>query len=120
MNIKLILIAFPLLIMASKLMADELICEPIESEGEGHWPIPESAFTRENAIKELDNLKALLDAPAIYVEDLESKKHNAFVIFEGYILKKRISELEETSTKVATEARQEFCTFLKEKAYVSH
>ena len=108
-----------MLSMTTELAAEELICEVIESQGEGHWPIPESAFTRENAIEKLNRLKKLLDAPATLI-DLESHKHNAFVIYEGYVLKKRIAELEINSTEYATAAREAFCRFLVEKAYVSH
>ena len=120
MKIKSCTIALLMALTFGLAAADELICEPIKSSGEGHWPIPESAFTKKNAIDKLEKLKSLMDVPAVLIEDLESRKHNTFVIFEGYILKKRIAELEAENSDLVFKAKEAFCKFLENEAYVSH
>ena len=114
------LIIIFLSIMNVSFANENLVCQSVESKGEGHWPIPEEAFTKENSLKEINKLKAMLNTKAIYIEDMESIKHNAFVIFEGYILKKRIIELQAENSDSVAMAKREFCNFLKIKAYTSH
>ena len=107
-------------VFSFSVFAEELICQPIESKGEGHWPIPEQAFTIDRASKELDNLKTLLDKQILGIDDFESLKHNTYVYVEGYLRKKLIHELEAAESSSVNLAKKQFCEFLKAKAYVMH
>ncbi|MEQ9310000.1 MAG: hypothetical protein RLN90_11160 [Balneolaceae bacterium] len=120
-NLKFIFsLAIFLTIGFSTIFAQDLICEPVKSRGEGHWPIPEDAFTRENALERIGNLKELIDQPVEYIDDLESIEHNTFVIFKGYILKRRIIDTIETDSVWIKKMKTDFCDFLKDEAYFSH
>lgn len=107
----------------SVVSASESYCPKIKSKGEGHWPIPEKAFTKENAEseeKKLEEAKALYNKdPMLYGESLEFTEDNATTIIEGYKLKKKINEAQKNNGNLK-EAIDNFCYFLKEHAYVSH
>lgn len=103
--------------ITSLAQASEKLCVPVKSSGEGHWPIPEKAFSKENALTGLKELDALLEEKENYIEE---DMHNAFVMIEGYILKKHISELKAENSDQVNHATRDFCYFLKNKAYISH
>lgn len=120
---KLLLITTIILNLTISVAAAESYCPKIKSKGEGHWPIPEKAFTKENAeieAKELNELRALNKKdPMLYGESLEFKEENATTIIEGYKFKHKIIEAQKNNGNIK-EAIANFCYYLKEHAYVSH
>ena len=91
--------------------AQELLCKEVKSKGEGHWPIPEKAFTK----KRYDKAVALLN-------ELSDKEHavadyttieNEMIYIEGFFLKLYA----ESGDK---EMKKQFCEFIQNKAYVRH
>ena len=80
-------------------------CDKVESQGEGHWPLPEEAFNKERFEKALKALKNISETDA-KASDYINVEHELMYI-EGYMLK-------------IHDERYDFCKFLKEEAYVRH
>ena len=104
--ISLIIITFSL-----NAFGEEALCKKVESRGEGHWPLPEKAFTKERANKALKKLEkftnhSLKGADYINVE-------NELMFIKGYMLKKFTIPKDKTMVK-------EYCTFIENEAYVKH
>ena len=85
--------------------ADSKWCDEVKSKGEGYWPIPEEAFTKERFEKSINTL--------IKTSNVNAEGHdyinveNELIYIEGYMLKLH-------------KERNEFCKFIKTKAYVHH
>ncbi len=115
-----VLFLVAIFIASSNIVHASTLCPPVESSGEGHWPIPEGVFTLENAEKALKDLELLLEQQSLKRDDFFSKYHNASVMIEGYLQKKHIAELKAANSKQEERFTKLFCKFLEEKAYVSH
>ena len=101
--------------------AEERFCPKVnvKSQGEGHWPIPEKAFTREEAQKHWKSIQEILDGTM--KDDDPEVWQNAFMMVRGYILKREIRRsIEFKNDFMKKYATQEFCDFLETEAYVRH
>ena len=100
-----------LIIVSFSSYAEETLCNKIESKGEGHWPIPEKAFTKERANQALEILsnftnKGTMDADYVSAE-------NELIFIKGYMLK--------TFLRLGDkEMLKEFCAFIETEAYARH
>ena len=123
MNKYLILLA----LIAGSASAENL-CDPVKSTGEGHWPIPEEAFTKEAAIKAADDLKSLLsnaEKPDDFFAknvgiDFESAVRNDLISIEGYMLKVSAENDLKENNKFSKWSLKAWCEFLKNDAVVWH
>ena len=100
-----------LIIISFSTYAEETLCKRIESKGEGHWPIPEKAFTKERANQALELLseftnKGTMDADYVSAE-------NELIFIKGYMLKAFLRPGDKEMLK-------EFCTFIETEAYARH
>ena len=68
--------------------AEESICPKVKSKGEGHWPIPESSFTKEAAKSALEKLDKYI-SEGTYGMDTVMIDNN-FISLKGYLLKSRV------------------------------
>ena len=92
-------------------LASDQICENIKSKGEGHWPMSESAFTEEEAIKAMNKLNKYL---TVGTNDIDSVSiDNQLLIIRGYLLKSRAIE-------EILFAKEEFCDFMYNDAHIQH
>ena len=112
-----------LLLLSSALEAKNL-CPEVKAAGEGHMPIPESAFTEENSLAALDDLKEIIP----HLGDFEYFVKNVGIDFESAI-KNKLILINGYSLKVSAEqglkfnsdsALKRFCLFIKEEAIVWH
>ncbi len=113
-------------------------CKKVKSQGEGHWPVDESAFTLERANKAASELQKLINAnttnnkEAPYPEEL-GEMRNHFMMIKGYMLKtmlvrsirskddkKTDKVTREMMEKSSTYLKKDFCDFIENDAYVSH
>ena len=84
-------------------------CENVKSRGEGHWPIPEKAFTKKRAIEALGRVSKLAQEKDGYYEVVE----NELIYVKGYFLIKSLQSGDKMAKKI-------FCEFVKTEAYVRH
>ena len=107
----------------------EMLCEKVKSKGEGNWPIPEEAFTREKAKEASKDLEELLNRSTS--EFLSSKNSggldigcyvlNRTIYIKGYALRSEALESAAIDKEeIAQLIRQDFCNFLKTEAYICH
>ena len=101
--------------------AQELLCKEVKSKGEGHWPIPEKAFTKKRYDKAVACGITNVDEVAL-LNELSDKEHavadyttieNEMIYIEGFFLKLYA----ESGDK---EMKKQFCEFIQNKAYVRH
>nr|WP_138976428.1 hypothetical protein [Microbulbifer agarilyticus] len=117
-----------LLALVSGSVSAENLCDPIKSSGEGHWPIPEEAFTKQVAIKAAEDLKSLLskaDKSDDYFAqsagiDFESAVRNNLVSIEGYMLKVSAENDLKEDNQVSKWSLKAWCDFLKTDAVIWH
>lgn len=106
-----------ILLVAAPLCAAATHCEPVPSKGEGHWPMPEEYFTKENALLATDRLVKLVKDVDQFDDEFCIFRNHAVVI-EGYVLKRELERIEQPGLKA--EYVKNFCRFLIEKAYTCH
>jgi hypothetical protein len=110
-----------LLVVASSAAASDSICPQIESRGEGHWPIPEEAFTKQNAELAANRIQEIVSTPQhddVLAVGPECALRNQSIIIEGYLLKSDLSNWE--GTKYYESNQERFCNFLKKEAATCH
>ena len=90
--------------------ASDNLCRSIESGGEGHWPIKESAFNLKNANEALSNLKHYMNNPE---SEVALEAENDWIIIKGYLLKEPALKGHKMDVK-------DFCNFIEQEAYVRH
>jgi hypothetical protein len=118
----LIILLFPLQAFA------ENICDPVKSNGEGHWPIPEEAFTKENALKALEELQAtfkknkgpFLSPKELGGLDISPYVMERLIVIKGFYLKSDALSDIPLGEEYAKWSRKAFCTFLEEEALAWH
>jgi hypothetical protein len=112
------LITFLLPILAFPVAGAPTLCVPVATQeiSEGLWPIPEDAFTEERARNEIEKLKRLLDPDGVEVDSVAWE--TSFVYIEGWYLKRQAIEAKKRSDNGLL--LSDFCTFIKERAYVHH
>jgi hypothetical protein len=86
------------------------------STAEGRWPIPEDAFTKQSAERELRKLRRLLGPEGSSVDSIAWE--NSFVYLEGWYLKRQA--LDATKRGETKPFVVDFCNFVKNRAYVRH
>ncbi|WP_133406909.1 hypothetical protein [Parashewanella tropica] len=94
------------------------LCDVVKSKGEGHWPLPENAFTKNAASKAANELKLLvhkLDDSDYYLE-----AENAFMYIRGYALKTYAHNSIKSKSKFAKSHLTDWCKFIKNEAYIRH
>ena len=117
-----------LLALISGSASAENLCEPVKSSGEGHWPIPEEAFTKEAAIKAADNLKSLLSdadkSDEFFAQnvgiDFESAVRNDLVSIEGYMLRVSAENDLKENSQFSKWSLKAWCEFIRNEAVVWH
>ena len=101
--------------------AEEKHCPEVnvKSQGEGHWPITEDAFTKQQAeehwkvIQNIINGTIQDDDPEVY--------ENAFMVVRGWLLKREVKRsIKFDNEFMKKHSLAEFCTYLKNNAYVRH
>ena len=110
-----------LLLIATSGMADPL-CTPTESRGEGHWPIDEELFTKENAESASRSLQKLVmeseEGDEYFAQNYAitwfQAVENELTIIKGYQLRR------EALRDKYGHGNERFCAFLREDAAVSH
>ena len=106
----------------------ENLCPAVKSKGEGHWPIPEEAFSKEAAIKAAEDLKMLLNnsekSSDYFAEnvgiDFGSAVRNNLVSIEGYMLKVNAQKDIKENNQSAKWTLKAWCDFIKNDAVVWH
>jgi len=94
-------------------------CEPVSTDSAERWPIPEEAFTKENAIAASKRLVEILEND-LYKESpvgIECEFKNQTIIIDGYALKEAIADYPEEYLQNGIDR---FCQFLHEEAIVCH
>ena len=108
---KMKILIFILFLISSPAIAGNLICPKQISKGEGSWPIPESSFTKEAAQVAMRKLNLYLSKGT---SDMDSVMiDNQILMVRGYLLKERVKD-------GVPDAKEEFCEFLKNDAFVQH
>jgi hypothetical protein len=106
-----IIISLLIITFSLNVFGQEALCKKIESQGEGHWPIPEEAFTKERAqkaLKTLEDFTAHGSMGADYV-----KAENELMFIKGYMLKTFLDPKDKVMLN-------EYCAFIENEAYVRH
>ena len=104
------------------------LCPKVVSKGEGHWPVPEEAFTKEHALKasiELNELLNKVEGPLISSKDLGGLDispyvMNRIVFIKGFALKSEAIESSKHDRDYSKWAIKEFCDFIKTEAFTWH
>ena len=117
-----------LLTLISGSASAENLCDPVKSSGEGHWPIPEEAFTKKAAINAADELKSLLSnadkSDEFFAQnvgiDFESVVRNNLVSIEGYMLKVGAENDLNENNQFSKWSLKAWCDFIKNDALVWH
>ena len=81
------------------------------------WYIPESAFTKDAANKALRELNSQINKG---VKGRDFLVDNELKMIKGYLYRIYLAEHEKEFRTEDSSLRKEFCSFLHEKAYVSH
>ena len=81
------------------------------------WYIPESAFTKENALKALKELEEQINNG---VAGRDFMIENELVIIKGHLYLAYLAEHEKAFNKEDTYLKNDFCNFIKNEAYISH
>ena len=105
-TMKKFLIFFLSLFLSDFLFAEDL-CKGVERHQEQEMQIPESEFTYENALVEIEALKKRLSEEAKFDEAWVP-----LVLSEGYMLKKSALHEMSINSPLAEPAISEFCSFL--------
>ena len=79
-------------------------------------PIPEKAFTEQAAKRELRKLNKFLGADGLEADSVAWE--TSFVIIEGWYLKRQAIEAKKRGDTLLSDS--EFCTFMRDRAYVRH
>ena len=100
-----------LISFSHSIYAEKTLCKIAESRGEGHWPLPEEAFTKERANKALKKLgkftnQGLMGGDYVNVE-------NELMFIKGYMLKKFTDPKDKTMVNM-------YCSFIENEAHVIH
>ncbi len=111
-----------------KLSSASELCGPIQSIGEGHWPIREASFTKENAeraVKELGQIVSDLEKGDMYLVkkyslDRESLLENNYLLIKGYSMKSLVEKTIDENKELSEVYKKDFCLFLKNEAMVRH
>ena len=105
------IVGLMILLFAVSVNAEETLCPASTTTGEGNWPIPESAFTKQEALKAIEILKDFVStgSPDSDYINLE----NPQIMLRGYLLKLFATPSDIVSVK-------EFCEFMQKEAYVRH
>ena len=104
------------------------LCSVIESSGEGHWPIPEAAFTLDAAMLAAKDLQDVLEnadeSSEFFAQDVgidfDCAVRNHTIMIEGFTLRRRALLSLEDNSGFAEVSVGDFCDFLREKASFSH
>jgi hypothetical protein len=96
----------------------QTLCANVKPDrtSEGSMSIPEKAFTRQAAERELQKLRTLLGPDGLVVDP--PTWETSFVYLEGWYLKRQA--LEAKRAVGSSQPVDDFCAFIKEKAYVRH
>jgi hypothetical protein len=106
---------FVLVLAFCNLVYAASLCPIAKSKGEGSWPILETAFNSQTALREL---KKLGQTASIKSEMPESFVWgNSLLYVEGWLLKKNALE---RKSKGELQATKEFCEFMKTRAFLRH
>ena len=106
-----IIITLLLITLSSAVFSEETLCKRVESKGEGHWPLPENAFTKERANKALKTLGKFTKNGSMGTDYV--KVENELMFIKGYMLKTFLDPKDKVMLK-------EYCTFIETEAYVKH
>lgn len=109
------ILAFLFLIGTQGILAND-ICSPVESQGEGHWPLTEDAFSQQAVMKELQKLEQLFEGK---IEVAEEFIYQSSIIIEGGFYRMEIEKLK-NNPKNYEYAVKRFCKFMRERAVVVH
>jgi hypothetical protein len=115
-----------ILLAHSSVASVEKLCPEVVSKGEGHWPISESKFNIENAIKAKKNLNKTLNKMETHSTPLTLKNSiglysevkNDLIMIEGYIL--RAQALDSMANGDNSASVKNWCKFFETQAVVWH
>ena len=110
-----------LLSLSFSAQTEERLCPEVnvKSQGEGHWPITEDAFTKQEAEKHWKVIQNIING-TIQDDDPEVYE-NAFMVVRGWLLKREVKRSKQFDNEfMKKHSLNEFCTFLKNNAYVRH
>ena len=96
----------------------ESLCPSVvhKDKSEGAMPISEKSFTEQAAKRELRKLNNLLGPDGLTVDAVVWE--TSFVFIEGWYLKRQaLAAKKRGDTGIST---SDFCTFMKERAFVHH
>lgn len=119
----LLLLSLPVIVNAQQL------CTPVESRGEGHWPIPEAEFTKEraeSAAREMTDLLKHVEGSYITSKDVGGLDVGPYVLnrlvyIKGFALRSvALEDIGRGDREMAKWSTDAFCTFLAEEALVWH
>jgi hypothetical protein len=90
--------------------------EPVK-EGD-RWYIPESAFTKEEATKALEELKLQVNSEwdGADFQNVE----NRLLMIKGYLYRVYLAGYKKQAGEDDKMLKKEFCRFIREEAFVSH
>jgi hypothetical protein len=115
--IRRLLISVAVVLVASQVHGQTL-CPDVKANrsAEGAMPISEASFTRQAAERELTKLRSLLGPDGLLVDS--GVWETSFVYIEGWYLKRQALAAKKSGEPPY--AVSDFCTFMKERAYVRH
>ena len=87
-----------------------------EKEGDT-WYVPESAFTKDNALKALKELEDQIENG---VTGRDFMIENELVMIKGHLYLSYLTEHEKEFGKEDVYLKKSFCEFIENEAYVSH
>ena len=87
-----------------------------EKEGDA-WYIPESAFTKENALKALKELESQINDG---VSGRDFMIENELVMIKGHLYLAYLAEYKKEFGEEDVYLKEDFCKFIKNEAYVRH
>ena len=109
------ILAIAFLVCVQNTLANN-ICAPVESQGEGHWPLTEDAFSQQAVMKELRKLEELFEGQ---IEVAEEFIYQSSIIIEGGFYRMEIEKWK-NDPKNHEYAVKRFCKFMRERAVVVH
>ncbi|MFK8067086.1 MAG: hypothetical protein AB8D52_02480 [Gammaproteobacteria bacterium] len=88
----------------------------MKSKGEGHWPLPEASFSKDAAVKQLKSLNDYFEGKIGIAEEFIYQSN---IIIEGSFLRAEVDKWR-YEPKNYKHAKEQFCRFMLERAYVVH
>ena len=88
----------------------------VKKQSDGAMPIPETAFTEQAAKQEIKKLNKLFGPDGLSADSVAWE--TSFVMIEGWYLKRQALEAKKRGEIPVSSS--EFCSFMKDRAFVRH